>query len=68
MDIHYPHHHSHLHQLSGATMRPICVYCLHLLDAAGVTLNASMWRMIEANHQCMEKVTARLPQVALPYN
>jgi hypothetical protein len=68
MDTHYPHHHSHLHQLPGAAMRPICVYCLHLLGAAGVPINASMRRVIEENHECVEKVTARQPHVALPFN
>ena len=68
MDTHYPHHHSHLHQLSGKATRPVCVYCLHLLGTAEVQLNALTRRVIEDNHQCVEKVTARQPHVALPFN
>jgi hypothetical protein len=69
MDTHYPHHHSQLHPpLPGQAMRPICVYCLHLLGTAEVPLNASTRRMIEDDHECVEKVTARQPHVALPFN
>jgi hypothetical protein len=68
MDTHYPHHHSHLHQLSGQVIRPICAYCLHLLGTAGVPLSASMRRSIVDKHECVEKMTARLPHVSLPFN
>jgi hypothetical protein len=68
MDTHYPHHHSHLHQLAGKAMRPICAYCLHLLGSAGVPLSASMRRSIEDSHECSEKVIAREPHVSLPFN
>jgi hypothetical protein len=68
MNTHYPHHYSHLHDLPGQTVRPICVYCLHLLGTTGVSLSAAKRRAIEENHQCVEKVTARQPHVALPYN
>ncbi len=68
MDTHYPHHHSHLHDVPGKAVRPICAYCLHLLGVAGVPLSASMRRAIVEKHECVEKVRARQPHVALPYN
>jgi hypothetical protein len=68
MDTHYPYHHSLLHQLPGKAMRPVCVYCLHLLGSPGVPLNASMRRSIEDNHVCVEKMIAREPHVSLPFN
>jgi hypothetical protein len=70
MDTHYPHHHSYLQPLPGEAMRPICVYCLHLLGAApaGTIITVSMRRELEDGHDCVEKVIARRPEVALPYN
>jgi hypothetical protein len=70
MDTHYPHHHSHLHHQPGKVARPICVYCLHLLGVApvGTIVTVSMERELEASHDCVEKLIARRPEVALPYN
>lgn len=70
MDTHYPHHHSHLLHLHGAGQArpPICAYCLHLLGGPGVALSASTRRAIEEDHHCLEKVRAKQPQVALPFN
>jgi len=46
------------------------MYCLHLLGAApaGTILTVSMRRELENDHECVEKVIARRPDVALPYN
>ena len=68
MNSHYPHHHSDLHALPGKGVRPICVYCLHMLGVAEIPLSAATRRAIEDNHECVEKVTARQPHVSLPFN
>jgi hypothetical protein len=68
MHIHYPHHHSHHPDMAVKAVRPICTYCLHLLGVGDVQLNAAMRHLLEEDHQCLEKVTARQPHVALPFN
>ena len=71
MNTSYPHHHSHHpHEVPGRPSRPVCMYCLHLLGAApaGTILTVSMRRELENDHECVEKVIARRPDVALPYN
>jgi hypothetical protein len=68
--MNYPHHHSLSHDVLARAVRPVCVYCLHLLDAApaGTTLSAANRRALEDDHECIEKVNARRPAVSLPYN
>ncbi len=70
MNTNYPHHHSHVHDSLRAALRPVCAYCLHLLGTAhpGTTLSPSTRRAIQDDHECVEKVNARRPDVSLPYN
>ena len=69
MNTHYPHHHSDLHSTARARrcgrFASIACTCWVRLE---VPLSASTRRAIEDNHECVEKVTARQPQVALPFN
>jgi hypothetical protein len=70
MNTNYPHRHSHTYDSAGKAVRPVCAYCLHLLanSSASVQLSAAKRRALEDTHECVEKVTARQPQVALPFN
>ncbi len=70
MNTHYPHHHSHSHDVLRSALRPVCAYCLHLLEAfpAGTALSAAMRKALEDDHECVEKVNARRPEVSLPFN
>lgn len=70
MNTSYPHQHVDHHDLLANSVRPVCVYCLHRLGTArmSVPLSASRRRELVEHHQCIEKLTARRPQAALPYN
>jgi hypothetical protein len=70
MNTSYPHQRFHPQGTLTDAIRPICAYCLHLLVHAqgGTPLSYAMRRELEEHHQCPEKLTARKPDVALPYN
>lgn len=69
MNTSYPRHHSHSNVTLEKSLRPVCAYCLHLLGAAGPgPMSPSRRREVEDDHQCTEKVIARQPHVALPFN
>ncbi len=70
MNTSYPHHHSYSHDVPSSAIRPVCAYCLHLLAAfpAGTALSAAMRKALEDDHECVEKVNARRPEVSLPFN
>ena len=70
MNTSYPHHHSHTHELLTGALRPICAYCMHLLavSPANTPVSASMRRELEEHHECIEKATARRPDVSMPFN
>ncbi len=70
MNTSYPHHHSHSHETLASAVRPLCTYCLHRLGAitTSTPMSAAKRRQLVEDHQCVEKVIARQPHVALPFN